>query len=70
IIKYAMLAMDIFFRGHFSHISGFDINKKVMPCGRDKFWRKMVEDFEAGTVKTFPSHVLEASKLKLKDILR
>lgn len=70
IIKYAMLAMDIFFRGHFSHISGFDINKKVMPCGRDKFWRKMIEDFEAGTVKTFPSHVLEASKFKLKDILQ
>ena len=69
IISYARAAIDIFYRGHFSHTGGNSFNSILYPEGRDRFWQMMVNELENGKCKTFPYKYLVISPKKLKDIL-
>ncbi len=69
IIDYARAAVDLFFRGHFSHGSDEKGHTITYCLGRDKFWEMMVEELESGKCKAFPYKYLIKSKKTLRDIL-
>ena len=69
IIDFARKAVDIFFRGHFSHLYDNMLKSITYPRGRDRFWVKMVEDLENGKIKSFPNRYLVSANMTVKDIL-
>jgi PRTRC genetic system protein B len=68
-IDFARKAVDVFFRGHFSHLYGDMLNSITYPRGRDRFWEKMVKDLEQGKCTSFPNRYLVSSNMKLRSIL-
>lgn len=68
-IDFARRAVDIFFRGHFSHVHHNMIDAVSYSRGRDRFWVKMARDLERGKSKSFPNQYLISSDMKLEDIL-
>ncbi len=69
IIEYARSAVDIFFRGHFSHLNGRSFKTISFRGGQDKFWLKMVKDCEEGICKMFPNRRLVSANQTLRSIL-
>ena len=69
IIDYARNAVDIFFRGHFSHLNGRPFKTISFRDGLDRFWLKMVQDCENGMCGRFPGrHLVKANRI-LENIL-
>ncbi|MPN29570.1 hypothetical protein SDC9_177023 [bioreactor metagenome] len=68
-VDFARKAVDIFFRGHFSHLYGDMLNSITYPRGRDRFWEKMVKDLEHGKCTSFPNRYLVPSNMNLRSIL-
>jgi len=68
-IDFARKAVDIFFRGRFSHLYSNMLKSISYSRGRDRFWVKMVKDLERGKCKSFPNQYLVSSNMKLGDIL-
>ena len=68
-IEFARKAVDLFFRGHFSHLYGNMEKSITYSRGRDRFWVKMATDLEKGKQKPFPSKYLVQTELTLRRIL-
>ena len=68
-IEFARKAVDLFFRGHFSHLYGNMEQSITYSRGRDRFWVKMATDLEKGKQKPFPSKYLVQTELTLRKIL-
>ena len=68
-IEFARKAVDLFFRGHFSHLYGDMEQSRTYPGGRDRFWFKMAADLEKGKPKPFPSKYLVPTKSTLRSVL-
>ena len=70
-IEFARKAVDIFFRGHFSHLYGDMERERCLTYsrGRDRFWVKMAADLEKGKKKPFPSKYLVPTNLTLRSVL-
>ncbi|MBO4630320.1 MAG: hypothetical protein J5858_00215 [Lentisphaeria bacterium] len=69
IIEFARKAVDVFYRGHFSHLYGDMKRSLTYSCGRDRFWVKMADDLEKGKRKSFPSKYLVPTNLTLRSVL-
>lgn len=69
-VDFTRKAVDIFFRGHFSHLSpNMQRQSVTYSHGRDRFWAKMVNDWKRGECKSFPNRYLVSADMKLRDIL-
>lgn len=68
-IAFAEKAVDLFFRGHFSHLYGSMVQSLTYSRGRDRFWVKMAADVERGKQKPFPAKYLVPAKLTVGSIL-
>ena len=69
IIDYAENAIDIFFRGHFSHLNGRPFKTISFRGGLDRFWQKIVRDCENGMCRRFPDKHLVKANRTLRGIL-
>ena len=69
-VDFSRRAVDLFFRGHFSHLYDHMLPSVTYSRGRDRFWEKMVRDQERGKCKSFPNRYLVSSNMTLKEILQ
>ena len=68
-INFARKAVDLFFRGHFSHLYSNMLKSIRYSRGLDRFWVKMVKDLGNGKCRSFPNQYLVPSDMKLRSIL-
>lgn len=68
-VDFTRKAVDLFFRGHFSHLYDNILHSITYSRGRDRFWEKMVRDLERGKCKSFPNSYLVSSNMTLREIL-
>ena len=69
-LDFTRKAVDLFFRGHFSHLHDNILHSITYSRGRDRFWEKMVRDLERGKCKSFPNRYLVSSNMTLREILQ
>ncbi len=69
IIAYARKAVDVIFRGHFSHLYGEQIKRIGYYHGLDRFWQNMAKKTAKGKIKTFPAKQLIPTDLDIRSIL-
>jgi PRTRC genetic system protein B len=69
IIAYAEKALNVIFRGHFSHLYGKQVKRIGYYHGLDRFWENMAKQTAKKKIKTFPAKHLVSTALTVRSIL-
>ena len=69
IVEYAGKALNVIFRGHFSHLYGERVKRIGYYRGLDRFWENMAKQTAKKKIKTFPAKQLIPTALDIRSIL-
>jgi PRTRC genetic system protein B len=69
IVTYAGKALNVIFRGHFSHLYGEQVKRIGYYHGLDRFWENMVKQTAKKKIKSFPAKQLIPTALTVRSVL-